>query len=150
MKKFLNDFKKFITRGNILDLAVAVVIGSAFTKIVNSLVNDILTPIISLFTGEEGFSNYKYVITEANESLGIAENAIYYGTFLQNVIDFLIIAFIIFLIVKLITKTRKLVDDVQDNIKDTIQESKTRTDDLLLDIKTLLGKNLNQNKNDKN
>lgn len=148
MKKFVSDFKKFITKGNVMDLAVAVVIGAAFTKIVNSLVKDILTPIISLITGDEGFSNYKYVITEGNELLGIEENAIYYGVFIQNVLDFLIIAFVIFIIVKLINKTREIVDDVHDEIKENIVK-KAKTDDILLDIKNLLGKNL-EKENDKN
>jgi len=142
MKSFINEFKKFITKGNILDLAVAVVIGTAFTKIVNSLVKDILMPVISLVTGEEGFTNYKYVIVEANEAQGIAENAIYYGQFIQNIMDFFIIALIVFLVVKFINKTRVLMDKAEEEIKEVLVEQKVKTDAVLTDIKELLKENL--------
>ena len=79
MERFIKDFKTFVTRGNIVELAIAVVIGTAFSKVVTSLVNDVFMPIISLVIGKEGFDNYKYVITAANEEEGIVENAIYYG-----------------------------------------------------------------------
>ena len=142
MKSFINEFKKFITKGNILDLAVAVVIGTAFTKIVNSLVKDILMPVISLVTGEEGFTNYKYVIVEANEAQVIAENAIYYGQFIQNIMDFFIIALIVFLVVKFINKTRVLMDKAEEEIKEVLVEQKVKTDAVLTDIKELLKENL--------
>ena len=103
MKKLFADFKKFITKGNILDLAVAVVIGNAFNKIVSSMVKDILTPFVSFFLGETNLSELKYVmkpavLDEAGEVLK-AEIAITYGVLLQNILDFLVIAFFIFLIV---------------------------------------------------
>lgn len=142
MKNFAAEFKKFITKGNILDLAVAVVIGTAFTKIVNSLVKDVLMPIISLITGEEGFTNYKYVIVEANEAMGIAENAIYYGQFIQNIVDFFIIALVVFLMVKFINRTRTFVDKAQEEIKEAFVEQKVKTDAVLMDIKELLKDNL--------
>ncbi|MEC9485523.1 MAG: large conductance mechanosensitive channel protein MscL [Candidatus Izemoplasma sp.] len=138
MKSFLTEFKAFITKGNVLDLAVAVVIGTAFTGIVNSLVKDVIMPVISLATGQEGFHNYKYVITEANPDLGIAENAIYYGTFIQNILDFFIIAFVVFLVVTFINHTRTLYNRLEDNLSD----NKGKVENTLVDIKNLLRENL--------
>ncbi len=122
MKKFINEFKIFINRGNILDLAVAVVVGSAFTKIINSFVKDILTPMISLVLGEEGFENFKYVITEANETEGIVENAIYYGRFIQNSLDFLIVAVVIFIMIKIVNKVREELEEIIEDIVDDFTE----------------------------
>jgi len=124
MKKFINEFKIFVSRGNILDLAVAVVVGGAFTKIINSFVKDILTPLISIVLGDEGFENFKYVITEANEAQGIVENAIYYGRFIQNSIDFLVVAFVIFVGIKIINRLKEELDDIIDDIVDEVIETK--------------------------
>ena len=156
MKKFFGDFKKFITRGNVLDLAVAVIIGGAFAKIIGSLVKDILMPVISLIVGEKGFENYKYVISPADEVNGIAENAITYGVFIQNIIDFLIIAFVIFLIVRSIMRiservnakkieAEKIKKEEEDRIKAEQAAAapvQPKVEDLLQDIKVLLEKNL--------
>ena len=145
MKRFVDEFKKFINRGNVIDLAVGFIIGAAFKDIVNSLVKDILTPVISLIVGDEGFSNYKYVITEANEALGITENAIYYGNFLQSVFDFFIIAVVVFLIVKLINKVNdameKAKEEAVEEVIDVVEEVKPKVEDILLDIKELLNPN---------
>ena len=122
MKKLIEEFKKFINRGNILDLAVAVVVGTSFTKIINSFVKDIFTPIISLAIGEQGFENFKYVITEANEVEGIAENAIYYGRFIQNSLDFLVIAVVVFLMIKIINKVKDELEDIIEDIVDLIDD----------------------------
>ncbi len=118
MKKLLDEFKKFVNRGNIMDLAVAVVVGSAFTKIINSFVKDILTPLISIVLGNEGFANFKYVITEGNEALGIIENAVYYGRFIQNSLDFLVIAVVVFLMIKIINKIKEEVEDIYEDVVD--------------------------------
>jgi len=135
MKKFIEEFKVFVNRGNILDLAVAVVVGSAFTKIINSFVKDILTPLISMVLGEQGFENYKYVITEANEAEGILENAVYYGRFIQNSFDFLIVALVIFIMIKVINKIKDELDDIIDDIVEEVIETKDElleaTNDLL-------------------
>lgn len=93
-KSFINDFKEFISRGNVLDMAVGVIIGTAFGKIVTSIVNDILMPIIGVIIGGHDFSNL---------SIEIGDATIKYGMFIQNVIDFLIVAFCIFVIVKLVS-----------------------------------------------
>ncbi len=97
MKKFFGEFKAFISRGNVMDLAVGVIIGGAFQKIVTSLVGDLITPLLGLF-GSRNFSDMVWVIREATETTeGIA---VKYGAFITAVIDFLIMAFIIFLLVK--------------------------------------------------
>lgn len=101
----LKDFKAFALKGNVIDLAVAVIIGGAFGKIVSSLVNDIIMPLIGILTGGVSFVDLKYVITEASE--GVEEVAILYGAFIQAVVDFLIIAFFIFLFIKLLSSAKK-------------------------------------------
>ena len=105
MKKFLTEFKEFISKGNVIDMAVAVVIGGGFSKIVTSLVNDVIMPLISMLTGGISVSEWKYVITpavldEAGAELS-PEVAFMYGNFIQTVIDFLIIAFCIFVVLKI-------------------------------------------------
>ena len=104
-KGFISEFKTFIMRGNVIDLAVGVIIGGAFQKIVNSLVNDIVMPVISLLTGGIDFSNWFLVLGEgdfataaAAKEAGVA--TLNYGTFLSTALDFLIMAFVIFLIIK--------------------------------------------------
>ncbi|NLB37149.1 MAG: large-conductance mechanosensitive channel protein MscL [Clostridiales bacterium] len=101
----LKEFKKFIMRGNVIDLAVGVVIGGAFGKIITSLVNDLIMPLISLIMGKVNFADLKYVITPATEE--VAEVAFKYGSFLQSVIDFLIISLSIFLMIKLLSSFKK-------------------------------------------
>lgn len=95
----INEFKKFIARGNVIDLAVGVIIGGAFGKIVTSLVDDIIMPIIGAIIGGIDFSNLSVVIGKAT---------IKYGVFIQNVIDFLIVAVCIFLLVKFVNKITSL------------------------------------------
>ena len=103
-KSIVQEFKAFISRGNVVDMAVGVIIGSAFTKIVNSLVNDVFMPALSVVTGGVNFSDMKYVITPATEE--VAEVAIKYGAFIQNIVDFLLIAMVVFAMVKMINKLR--------------------------------------------
>lgn len=104
MKNFFKEFKAFITKGNILDLAVAVVIGAAFNAIISSLVKNIIMPLISLVTGGVSVDDWKWVITVANEAAGVKESAVYYGLFIQAIIDFLIIAFSIFMVLRIIMR----------------------------------------------
>ena len=103
----LKEFKEFIARGNVIDLAVGVIIGGAFGMIVTSLVNDILMPVIGLILGRINFSGLKYVIKAADVANGVPEAAIMYGNFIQAVINFFIIAFVIFLFVKAINKIKR-------------------------------------------
>jgi large conductance mechanosensitive channel len=104
MNNFLTEFKKFITRGNVFELAIAVVIGGAFSRIVQSLVNDIVMPLLSLLVGRVPFAELKLVLTEANLAENRAEIAIYYGRFIQASIDFLIIALVIFISFKILQR----------------------------------------------
>lgn len=101
----LKEFKEFALKGNVLDLAVAVIIGGAFGKIVTSLVNDVLMPVIGVLTGGINFTGLKVVIAPASGD--IAEVALLYGSFAQSVVDFLIIAFSIFLFIKLLSARKK-------------------------------------------
>lgn len=101
-KGFLAEFKTFISRGNVMDMAVGVVVGGAFTAIVNSLVNDMIMPAIGALFGGINFSALKYVITPAVGD--VAEAAIYYGNFIQAVVNFLLVAFAIFVLIKTINR----------------------------------------------
>lgn len=126
----LKDFKEFAFKGNVLDMAIGVIIGTAFGKIVTSLVNDMIMPIISILTGGINFTNLKFIITPKHGD--VAENAIAYGSFIQNVVDFLIIAFCIFLFVRLIEKFKK-----KEEVK---IEAPKKADDIVLleEIRDLL------------
>ncbi len=120
MKKFFTEFKQFIAKGNVIDMAVAVVIGGGFGKIVTSLVNDIIMPLISLITGGSNVSELKYVFSPAvlDEAGNVVtpEAAFMYGNFIQTVIDFLIIALSIFVMLKIVlglqTKLKKKEEEV--------------------------------------
>jgi large conductance mechanosensitive channel len=102
----VKDFKDFAMRGNVIDLAVAVIIGGAFGKIVTSFVNDILMPPLGLLLGNVDFKELKFIMKEGTE--GVAAVTWNYGMFIQNIIDFLIIAFSIFMVVRAITKVQQL------------------------------------------
>ena len=139
MKKFIEDFKKFALKGNVIDMAVGVVVGGAFGKIVTSLVNDIITPVIGLITGGTDLKNLKYVFTPATEE--VAESALNYGMFIQNIIDFFIIAFSIFMFVKVIGIARKKFEKKQEVIEEAVEEAKApSTEELLAEIRDLLKK----------
>ncbi len=111
MGKFSEDFKAFIAKGNVIDMAVGVVIGGAFNKIVTSLVNDIIMPLVGLLAGGLNVADWKWVIKEAvlDEAGAVvtAENAVLYGNFIQTGIDFFIIALTIFVILRVMTKMQK-------------------------------------------
>ena len=104
----IKEFKKFIARGNVLDLAVGVIVGGAFSSIVTSLVNNIFTPIIGLNLGGIDFSNL---------SITFKDTKIMYGAFIQSIIDFLIVAFCLFLIVRFVNKitTKKKKEEIKEN-----------------------------------
>lgn len=105
--KLIGEFKEFISRGNVLDMAVGVIVGGAFTAIVNSLVDDIIMPIISLITGGIDLSSLSFTIRLPDELVDVAPATIKYGMFIQNVINFFLIAIVIFLLVKGINSFRK-------------------------------------------
>jgi len=103
----IKEFKEFAMRGNVVDLAVGVIIGAAFGKIVTSLVNDVIMPPIGYLTGGIDFKNLKILIKEGDPTKKIADVTINYGNFINTVIEFLIVAFCIFLIVKAINSMKK-------------------------------------------
>ena len=106
-KGIVSEFKAFITRGNVMDMAVGIIIGGAFTAIVQSLVNDMLMPIIGALFGGVDFTTLRIVLREADEAAGVAEAAIKYGSFIQAIVNFLLIAVVIFLLVKGINNMHK-------------------------------------------
>lgn|SRR5690606_1936163 len=110
----LKEFKEFAMRGNVIDLAVGVVIGGAFGKIVTSLVDDIIMPPIGYITGGVDFSSMKYVIQEGNEAAGVAEVSLAYGNFINTVIQFIIVAFCIFMVIKAMNSLKRKEDLVPE------------------------------------
>lgn len=135
----LKEFKAFAMKGNVVDMAIGVVIGGAFGKIVTSLVNDMIMPVFSLLTGRVSFTNWKWVVDPPRE--GLEPIIINYGSFLQNVFDFLIIAFSIFITIKFITRmANKMKQQKEDEIKEEIKEEpKVSAEELLLrEIRDLL------------
>ena len=130
----LKEFKEFIAKGNVIDLAVGVIIGSAFGKIVTSIVDDILMPLIGMLIGGIDFTGLVWKIGEAE---------VKYGNFIQNVIDFLIVAFCIFLIIKLINRAGKKVEKLKKKEKeDKKEEAPQKSDEVILleQIRDLLKK----------
>ena len=111
MKKFMKEFKEFALKGNMFDMAVGIIIGAAFSKIVASLVSDIFMPLLSLVMGNLNLSTAKIILKPAelaaDGSVTVAEVAVTYGAFLNNVIDFLMIALVIFIMIKSINKLRR-------------------------------------------
>ena len=130
MKKFFADFKAFIMKGNIIDMAVGVVIGGAFGKIVTSLVNDIITPLIGIATGKVNIAELKWVITPAVsevvdgvETVITPELAVTYGQFLQNSIDFFIIAVCIFVVLRIMTAAQKKLESLKKKEEEKKEEA---------------------------
>lgn len=115
MKKFMDEFKAFAMRGNVLDMAVGVVIGGAFGKITTSLVNDIIMPVVSLLTGGIDFSQWKLVLRQAVVTAAgevqDPEVAVHFGNLIAVVLDFLIIAFVIFCMIKVINKLHRKAEE---------------------------------------
>lgn len=110
MKKFMEEFKAFAMRGNVLDMAIGVVIGGAFGKITTSLVNDIIMPLISMLTGGMSFTSWKWVLQAAvmeGEEVVTPEIAVNFGSLIATVLDFIIIAFAIFCLVKAMNAMHK-------------------------------------------
>ena len=129
MKNLIKEFGDFIKRGNVIDLAVAVVIGGAFSAIVTSLVNDIIMPVIGMITGGINFTGLTATVGDATLT---------YGNFIQNVINFLIIAFVIFMVVKAMNKAMSLKKK-KEEVK---EEAPAKSDEVLLleEIRDLLKK----------
>ncbi|MBE6539308.1 MAG: large conductance mechanosensitive channel protein MscL [Ruminococcaceae bacterium] len=120
VKNFANDFKKFISQGNILDMAVGVVVGTAFKAIVSSLVADIIMPCIGFLLGDVNFTDLKWVLVKGVDEVveegvvvteAVAEVAVKYGQFIQYIIDFIIIAFAMFIVVKVAMTFRNKLEE---------------------------------------
>lgn len=145
------EFKAFIAKGNVMDMAVGVIIGGAFGKIVSSLVSDIFTPLISLITGSANFSDLKIVLKTAE----LAEDGtelvpaatLNYGTFIQNVIDFFVIALCVFLLVKIVNTVRVKAEELVKKPEPEKEEEPekepepTKEEILLTEIRDLLKEN---------
>ena len=127
----IKEFKEFISRGNVVDLAVGVIMGSAFGKIVTSLVNDIIMPLVGIIIGGIDFTSL---------SIKIKDSTIMYGSFIQNIVDFLIVALCIFVMVKMINKLNNL--NKKKEVKAEIKEEVKKSEDILLleEIRDLLKK----------
>jgi len=119
----IKEFKSFISKGNVLDLAVGVIIGGAFGKIVTSLVNDVVMPLLGIILGGVNFSS---LYLKVNDSI------LMYGDFIQSTIDFLLIALCIFFMIKLINKFKKPAKNVKEEV------NKSATEELLVEIRDLL------------
>ena len=128
--KFLNEFKTFIARGNVIDMAVGIIVGSAFTKIVNSLVADVITPAIGIITGKVDVANLSNKI---NDKLVIK-----YGSFIQALIDFIIIAFVVFIMIKAINGVKSRFEK-KEEVAEVKEEPKPSNEEVLLtEIRDLL------------
>ena len=140
MKKFLNEFKEFAMRGNVLDMAIGVVIGSAFSKITTSLVNDVFMPLIGLLIGGIDLGQLNIVLKpEVLDETGEVVTAavtLGLGAFLSNVIDFILMAFVIFLMVKAINQLHKL--GKKDEEEEPEEEPAPTSEELLTEIRDLL------------
>ena len=135
--KLFDEFKAFVMRGNVVDLAVGVIIGGAFGKIVTSLVNDIFMPIIGMILGNVNFSSLEIKLGEPVE--GAEQAAIRYGMFIQEIVNFLIIALCIFMFIKLISKLQKKKEEAP-----TPAPEPTKEEVLLTEIRDALTKMANK------
>lgn len=143
-----SEFKQFAFKGNVVDMAVGVVVGGAFGKIVTSLVNDVIMPPIGALTGGTNFADLKWVLIEADEAAGVAEAAINYGNFIQTIVDFFLVALSVFLFVKLINSGRtklearkKAAEEEAARIKAEEEAKKPKAptqEELLTEIRDLL------------
>ncbi len=139
----INEFKDFIAKGNVMDMAVGIIIGAAFTAIVTSLVGDLINPIIALFTGGIDFSGWFYVLgdgecasVDACAEAGISVFAV--GNFLMAVINFLIIAFVVFMLVKTVNRI-KAAAEKPDEVAPEVETGPSELD-ILIEIRDALAK----------
>lgn len=134
MKNFFAEFKKFITRGNVVDMAIGVAVAGAFTKIVNAFTNGFVSPIVGLITGGANLTDQKWILREAEmqiledgtEKVVSPEVAFLWGNFVQMIIDFLIIAFVLFVVMKTFNKISSKAKEINEDIKDNIKSAKVK------------------------
>jgi large conductance mechanosensitive channel len=135
VKNRFDDFKQFAMKGNVIDLAVGVIIGGAFGKIVTSLVNDVLMPLIGLIAGRVDLSSLALTLRPGDTAANIAALTLRYGSFLQSIVDFLIIAASIYLFIKLISNLKRKQEKAA---METPAVVPTKTEELLVEIRDLL------------
>ena len=137
MGKLISDFKAFAMKGNVIDMAVGVIIGGAFGKIVTSLVNDIIMPVVSLATGNVNFTDLKAILRapQLDEAGNVIQEALTfnYGNFIQNIVDFLIIAFSIFMAIRLMMKFKKKEEEAP-----AAPPAPSKEEELLTEIRDIL------------
>jgi large conductance mechanosensitive channel len=139
--KFLTDFKEFAVKGNVIDMAVGVIIGGAFGKIVTSLVTDVIMPCIGKLTGGISFTELKYELTAAVVEDGVEKSAavyLNYGNFIQNVVDFVIIAFSIFVMIKLLMNLKRKKEEPAPAPEPEPVPEPSNEEKLLAEIRDLL------------
>ncbi len=153
MKKFIEDFKAFINKGNVLDMAVGVVVGGAFGKITTSLVNDIIMPLIGKLVGGLDVSAWKWVLTPAKAAVldeagaeitpAVAEVAVNYGNLIQTIVDFLLIALCIFIVIRVFTKAKEKAESLkkkkeEEAVAEEAAPAPSNEEVLLTEIRDLL------------
>ena len=146
MKKFFEEFKAFAMRGNVIDMAVGVVIGGAFGKITTSIVNDIIMPLISMLTGGINFSDWKWVLKEAVMEMGAdgvmvekaAEVSVKFGNTIAIILDFIIIAFAVFCMVKALNNLHKKKEEPAPEPEAEPEPPAPTSEELLAEIRDLL------------
>ena len=141
MHKFLEEFKAFAMRGNVVDMAVGVVVGGAFGKITSSLVNDVIMPAVSMLTGGINFSDWKLILKQASvaaDGTEIAAVSINYGTLLSTVLDFIILAFAVFCMVKLLNSLHRKKEEEPAPVEEPAPPEPTAEEKLLTEIRDLL------------
>lgn len=143
----IKEFKKFISRGNVIDLSVGIIIGTAFTKIVNSIVNDIIMPFIGVLTAGVNFADIKINLVPIAKALGnknIPADGIYMslGLFINAIIEFLIIGFTVFLLIKFINKSKEKLEEISSKKPKKKEEEVKKPDDIILleEIRDILKK----------
>lgn len=136
MKKFFEEFKKFITRGNVVDMAIGVAVAGAFTKIVTAFTNGFISPIVGVITKGANLADQKWVVIEGKEEVlddageviqeAVSEVAFLWGAFVQNIVDFLIIAFILFIVMKVFNSVMSKAKNVSADIKEGLKPDRVK------------------------
>ena len=134
-KGFIGEFKEFVSRGNVVDMAVGVVVGSAFTGIVNSMVKEIIMPFVGWLIGGMDFSSFRIVLKAAEGDN--PETAILYGNFINQVINFFILSFVVFTVVKILNKFKRKKEEVEESAEEAKPSEEVA---LLTEIRDLLKK----------
>jgi large conductance mechanosensitive channel len=135
MKKFWSEFRKFAMKGSMVDLAVGIIIGGAFTTVVSSLVEDIISPLLSIVIGRINISDLKLTITSIP---GTKDIVLKYGVFLQNLLNFFVVALSIFLVIRAVNRIREKLPVFGDTKPEETQAKLTKTEELLTEIRDQL------------